>query len=130
VANNSPFTNPPALTLSNLGGGPHTVYVAGKNDAGYYQDDTFVYPPTAGVSAHVTASRPWVVNTMKSIVRLNEILARNDAAVSVAGKFPDLLELYNPGSAAVSLAGVGITDDPNNPFKFTFPANTTIAAGQ
>src|SRR5262249_48944452 len=48
----------------------------------------------------------------------------------VNGKFPDLIELYNPSGAAVSLAGYGLTDEQDNPFKFVFPANATIAAGQ
>src|SRR5205823_732415 len=38
VTNNSPFTNPATISLSGLANGPHTVYVTGKNDAGYYQD--------------------------------------------------------------------------------------------
>src|SRR5205823_736502 len=33
ITNNSPFTNPPTITLSGLSNGPHTVYVVGKNDA-------------------------------------------------------------------------------------------------
>src|SRR5205823_6006392 len=66
----------------------------------------------------------------KSPVRLNEILARNDTAVSVGGKFPDLIELYNPSTNTVSLAGFGITEEADNPYKFTFPSNATINAGQ
>ena len=62
---------------------------------------------------------------MKSVVRLNEILAQNDTAVAVGTKHPDLIELYNPGRAAVSLAGFGHTDEADNPFKFTFPAATS-----
>ena len=61
VTNNSPFTSPPAIQLTGLTNGTHTVYVVGKNDAGYYQDDTFVYPTNAGVAATVTASRSWTV---------------------------------------------------------------------
>ena len=61
VTNNSPFTNPPSIRLTGLSNGTHTVYVVGKNDAGYYQDDTFVYPAAAGIPAAVTASRTWTV---------------------------------------------------------------------
>ena len=42
VVNDPPFDNPATITLSGLSNGPHTVYVTGKNDAGYYQDDPFV----------------------------------------------------------------------------------------
>jgi fibronectin type 3 domain-containing protein len=37
-----------------------------------------------------------------------------------------VIELYNRGDAAVSLAGLGITDNPNLPTKYLFPAGTTI----
>jgi hypothetical protein len=125
------ITTSPTISLSGLGNGPHTVYVTGKNDAGAYQDDPFVYPPTAGIPAHVTASRTWVVNTSASALRLNEVLARNDAAVPVgAGRFPDLIELYNAGTTPVSLTGLGLTDEPDNPFKFVFPAGASLGAGQ
>ncbi len=49
---------------------------------------------------------------------------------TVSGKFPDLIELYNPSGNAVSLAGFGLTDEADNPFKFSFPGNATIGAGQ
>ena len=63
VSNPPPFTNVPSISLSNLANGPHTVYVVGRNDVGYYQDDPFVYPPDAGIFAHLTASRTWVVGS-------------------------------------------------------------------
>jgi hypothetical protein len=108
-----------AIVLSGLTNGPYQVVVIGRNSAGVYQE-----------TANATASRPWIVNTMKSVVRLNEVLARNDSAVPVGTKFPDLIELYNPGSSSVSLAGMGLTDEADNPFKFTFPVGAAIAAGQ
>ena len=64
VSNPPPFTNLPTISLSNLPNGPHTVYVVGRNDVGYYQDDPFVYPATAGISGHATASRTWVVGPL------------------------------------------------------------------
>ena len=123
-------TTSPVISLSGLSDGPHTVYVSGRNDAGHYQDDVFVYPLTAGQPGRATASRTWMVNGLKSAVRISEVLARNDSAVPVGTKFPDLLELHNPGSNAVSLAGLGISDDATQPFRFTFPPGATIGAGQ
>ena len=123
-------TSNATISLSGLSDGPHTVYVVGKNDAGYYQDDALVYPATAGLAGHSTASRTWYVNQMKSPVLLSEVLARNDSAVPVGAKFPDLVELYNPGPGTVSLAGLGLTDEADQPFKFTFPAGASIGAGQ
>ncbi len=132
VTNNSPFTNPATISLTGLNAGAHTVYVAGRNDAGlgYYQDDPFVYPETAGVSAHVTASRTWVVNPAATGIRINEVLARNDRAVRVGDKYPDLVELYNSSSATVDLKGLSLTDDKSNPDKFTFPPGAVIGSNK
>ena len=89
-----------------------------------------MYPPDSAIPAHVTTSRSWIVNPMVPSVRLNEILVRNDSAVPVGSKFPDLVELLNPGSNVVSLTGMGLTDEPDQPFKFVFPAGTTLGPGQ
>src|SRR5206468_12186753 len=43
----TPITSQPTIALSGLANGSHTVYVSGRNDAGYYQDDPFVYPADA-----------------------------------------------------------------------------------
>ncbi|MCX6904531.1 MAG: lamin tail domain-containing protein [Verrucomicrobia bacterium] len=132
VTNNSPFTNPAAIKLSGLSAGPHTLYVVGKNDAGpgYYQDDTFVYPAGAGIPARVTAPQTWFVMTNTVLLRINEVLAKNDTAVPVNGQYPDLIELYNAGSAAVDLSGMSLTDDPTAPQKYVFPSGASIGVGQ
>ncbi|HXT41885.1 MAG TPA: lamin tail domain-containing protein [Candidatus Angelobacter sp.] len=129
VSNNSPFTNPAAINLSGLGNGPHTVYVTGKNDAGFYQDDTFVYPTNAGVAAQVTASRTWTVDPSyvppaTPRVRINEVLAKNVSTFNNAGTFPDMIELYNYGSVAVDLVDMSLTDSAASPRKFVFPPGT------
>ncbi|MDB6031640.1 MAG: hypothetical protein JWM16_1978 [Verrucomicrobiales bacterium] len=124
------ITAAPAINLSGLANGPHTVYVTGKNDAGYYQDDTFVYPTNSVIPAHVTASHTWTVNTSYAKLVLNEILARNDSSVVNGGSYPDVVELYNAGGSAVVLDGMGLTDDATQKFKYTFPAGTTLGTGQ
>jgi hypothetical protein len=122
------ITTSPTIALTGLSSGPHTVYVTGKNDAGFYQDDPFVYPIGGGQPAHVTTSRTWVVNPRLSPIRINEVLARNSTAVPVGSKFPDLIEFYNSGNAPVLLDGMGLTDERRDPFKFVFPAGTSIPA--
>ena len=62
-------------------------------------------------------------------VRINEVLARNTETVNFGTAFPDIIELYNASTSAVSLAGWGLTDNAALPLKYTFPAGTTIAAG-
>ena len=122
------ISNSPTIHLTNLANGSHTVYVTGQNDAGYYQDDTFAYPTTAGIPAHVTASRTWTVNTYASPLRLNEILAANRGAVVHAHSTPDVIELYNDSDATVDLSGVQLSDDPSAPDKFVFPPGATMSA--
>ncbi len=127
VTNNSSFTNPPTITLSNLSNGPHTVSVVGRNDAGWFQDDTFVYPTNSAAPAGVTAVS-WVVDTNLNRLVINEVLARNVSAIPVLGNYPDLIEIHNAGSKSVDLSDMSLTDDPAVPRKFIFPAGTSIAA--
>lgn len=42
------------------------------------------------------------------------------------GNCHDFVELYNPSDKAVSLAGMSLTDDAQNPHKWSFPSNITI----
>ncbi len=117
----TPLATP--ISLTGLPNGPHYVEVIGMNDADSYQNDE-VLGPDAGI----TRTPTWIVSPAASDVRLNEILARNDSAVPVEGRFPDLIELYNAGSAPVDLTGMGLTDQRGTPDKFLFPAGTILAA--
>jgi hypothetical protein len=120
----TPTTTP--ITLSGLANGPHHVEVSGLRDSGWYQDD-----PAFGPDALVTTSRTWTVNTSyvpptSPTVRLNEILALNSTTLTNAGTTPDLIELYNYGSALVDLSGMGLTDNATSPYKYTFPGGTPL----
>jgi hypothetical protein len=108
-----------AIVLSGLTNGAYTVFVIGRNSAGVLQAQT-----------NATVSKAWTVNTSIAGIRINEVLARNDTAVPVGTRFPDLIELYNAGSASVDLTGMGITDTPDEPYKFFFPPGTIVAPGQ
>ena len=140
VTNNSPFTSLPTINLTGLSNGTHTVTVIGKNDAGYYQDDTFLYPLTSGTPAAATVSKTWTVNTAyvpppgTANVRLNEVLAKNTETqgfpAATPTVFPDICELYNSGSASADLSGWGLTDNTAIPYKYAFPNGTTLGAGQ
>ena len=140
ITNNSPFTALPTINLTGLPNGTHTVTVIGRNDAGYYQDETLVYPLNSGTPAAATVSKTWTVNTAyippppAPNVRINEVLAKNtDTLGFPAGAptvFPDICELYNSGGASADLSGWGLTDNASIPFKYTFPNGTTLGAGQ
>lgn len=45
------------------------------------------------------------------------------------GKYPDWIEIYNPGSDTVHLAGYTLTDDISNPSRWVFP-NVSLNPGE
>lgn len=113
----TPITTP--ISLSALPDGAHYVEAAGKRDSVFYQDD-----PVFGPNASVTRSRTWTVNSAFSgSLAINEVLARNTAG-------PDLIELHNGASGEMELSGMGLTDDLLDPFKFKFPVDTFLGAGE
>src|SRR3990172_3785782 len=36
------------------------------------------------------------------------------------GDYPDWIEIYNPGTEPIDLAGYGLSDNPSDPFKWAF----------
>jgi len=53
---------------------------------------------------------------------INEIMLSNSSSVSAGGDdFPDWIEFYNGSDEDVNLAGYGISDDEDDPFKWVFP---------
>ncbi|SMP72239.1 Dockerin type I repeat-containing protein [Neorhodopirellula lusitana] len=63
---------------------------------------------------------------------INEFMADNDATIEdpdEAGAFEDWVEIYNPGTEAIDLSGMSLTDDLTDPTQWQFASGTTIAAG-
>ena len=107
------------IALSNLPqGSTNAVYVIGKSTNLTWQS-----------TSAPTVSKVWVVNTNTPTVRLNEVLASNNGAVLHVATTPDVIELFNDGTASVNLDGLRLTDDKDQPEKFTFPGGTTLASG-
>lgn len=71
----------------------------------------------------------WTVDSTALSLVINEVLAVNDT-IEVDGDFPDLIELYNDGEVPIDLAGLAISDNPDNPGKHIFPAGIIINPGQ
>ncbi|MCB0543231.1 MAG: CotH kinase family protein [Saprospiraceae bacterium] len=60
---------------------------------------------------------------------INEFLADNVAGEKdEAGQYDDWLELYNNSNAPISLTGIYLSDNPNNPDKWSFPTGVSIPA--
>ncbi|MBL9210924.1 MAG: lamin tail domain-containing protein [Opitutaceae bacterium] len=118
-----------ALVLTGLAPGRRTLDVAGRNDAGTYQDN-----PDLGGNARVS-SATWTVDPAyvppapAPIVRINEVLASNTKTVGFGAVYPDLVELTNVGNATADLGGWGLSDNAALPFKYTIPAGTLLAPG-
>ncbi|MCP5515718.1 MAG: CotH kinase family protein [Verrucomicrobiales bacterium] len=56
-------------------------------------------------------------------VRLNEVMSDNETVqADVDGRFWDWIELYNPNDEAVDLERYALSDDPETPGKWRFPA--------
>ncbi len=103
------------IELTNLlNGQSYTVYAIGKNSAGYWQSDE-----------SPSVSRTWTIDVSHRRLVINEVLAINVSAVEHQGTFPDLIELYYDGPASLNLSGISITDNPDSPTRFVFPAGTT-----
>lgn len=63
-------------------------------------------------------------------VVINEVQASNDTTLpDEHGVYSDWAELFNAGDEAVDLSGWGFSDSKSNPYKWTFPAGTTIQPG-
>ncbi len=88
--------------------------------------DTDGHPSVA--SAETSFSWGTTSTTAGTLV-LNEILADNRNTVPNGNTFPDYVEIRNNGSTNITLDGYSLSDNPLNPTKFAFPANTTIAPG-
>jgi hypothetical protein len=117
----TPIATP--LVLNGLSAGSHFVEVSGRNDAGFYQDN-----PVFGPMAAATVSRAWIVTPSASPLLLSEVLASNGGSFGHQGTTPDAIELFNTSDSTVSLAGLRLTDDPEDPDKFIFPAGASIPA--
>ena len=62
-------------------------------------------------------------------VVINEIMAQNRTTLAdPQGEYDDWIELHNLTDAEVNLTGRYLSDEPNNPQKWQFPAGTKIAA--
>ena len=61
-------------------------------------------------------------------VVINEICTKNTQLAAPDGQFYDYIELYNPGSSAVSVAGWGLSDDETQPYSYKLPAGTSVPA--
>ncbi len=111
------------------------TYAAQITDTSYgrYQDGTENWYFMADITPGASNTNP---NPPASIeLYINEFMASNDS--SFAGPqndYPDWIEIYNPGTEAVNLAGYYMSDDLVDPeamfpISDAYPDSVTVAAG-
>jgi hypothetical protein len=65
-----------------------------------------------------------------SPVLINELMADNTSTLAdPQGQFDDWIELHNVSAQDVDLAGMHLSDNPDNPRKWSFPGGTRLPAG-
>jgi len=95
---------------------------AGKDAREYTVKETGAQDLAAGVRTHAKSAVEGL--------RINEVVSDNGTSfIDAAGDTPDWIELHNPGTAAVELAGYGLSDDTRNPMKWVFPVCTIEPGG-
>ena len=104
------------ITLAGLTSGTHQVKLQGQKLTGEWDRE-------------LVLAATWTVDPAASPVILSELLARNRTAFLQNGIYPDVIELQNRGLTPVDLNGMGLTDDPQQPQRFTFPPQTVLAPG-
>lgn len=127
-----------------VGGSPATTLSGVAGTAGPYIFSGYTTPTEGAVSVVLAAGAIVEVNglglhfvgdswsyTLKAQLVINEFLASNNSVNSdpADGSFDDWLEIYNPGSQAVNMAGMFLTDDLDFPTQYQIPAGVTIPAG-
>jgi len=77
-----------------------------------------------------SASAVVTADTQSQSVVINEFLASNgNILADEDGDYEDWIELYNPTAEPINLDGYTLTDKPDNPSKWTFPAVTIQPKG-
>jgi hypothetical protein len=86
-------------------------------------------PNLANPAAGASVAQPPTQGTGQLLI--NEIMADNEDTYpdpQEAGAFEDWIEIFNPGTSAVNMSGMYLTDNLNNRIKWKIPEGVTIPA--
>ncbi len=132
VAGNLTVNGSPATALSGVNGsvGPYVFSGYATPAEGAV---SVILAPGAIVEANGT-SQPFAGDSWSYVFHatlvINEFLASNNSGnTDEFGDFDDWLEIYNPGSSAVDMGGMFLTDDLDAPQQYQIPAGVSIPAG-
>ena len=77
---------------------------------------------------HALLSTLLVTNAVGQMPMISEFMASNDDALVLPdGSSPDWIEIHNPTDSPIDLAGWHLTDNSQNPTRWTFPAGVSLA---
>lgn len=115
-------------------GAPTTTYPAGTKVRFYVEARSAntakaacFCPPRAEQETY--SYRVAVTTALNTPVVINEIMASNSSTIAdPQDEYDDWIELHNVTGQEVDLAGRYLSDEPNHPRKWAFPAGTTIPA--
>jgi hypothetical protein len=84
----------------------------------------------SGLAAASAAAPPVSARGSAADLRLSEVLSLNQTGLTDGtGAHPDWIELRNPGTSAIELAGWSLSDDPHRPRRWTFLDGSVPAGG-
>jgi hypothetical protein len=78
-----------------------------------------------------TGYRAYTVGHERPLLVINEIIASNSTGITdEMGEFEDWIEIYNPGTGTVDLAGMFLTDNFDDRHEWEIPAGYSLAPGE
>jgi len=102
---------------------------AARTDSIFAVSDTISpgYPNTkAGIAAYSGLHTAPQTNLL-----ISEVMADNTVTLADgSGAYADYIEVFNNTTAAMNIAGYGLTNDAAKPFKYSFPAGTVLQPGE
>jgi hypothetical protein len=114
-----------AITTSYPAGTKVRYYVEARS--GNVAKTAAFAPPRA--EQETFSYRVALARAARTPVVINELMANNSRTLAdPQGQFDDWIELHNLTDQDVDLTGRYLSDEPNNPRKWAFPAGTTIPA--
>ena len=116
---NAVYEGPVAILLSRLQEGTNLMAVEVHQSSTTSSDLTFGLRLDAVVLSNKAAQAGIV---------LNELLAHNQTVTNLSGSAPDWVEIYNQSQQPVDLAGLSLSDHPNDPRRWVFPSVSVIPA--
>jgi hypothetical protein len=115
--------------LQNTNGGPLTLRLSGSGIVATVNPNL---PPATLATATPNASNSVAASLAPfPSLWINELQADNlNGITNRAGQRVPWVEIFNPGSNAVSLSGIYLANNYTNLVQWPFPTNATIGAGQ